>query len=88
MFKVGDLITISNRAVDTHFNPGFFHVYFKNKFALVSKSYDDYVLASVREGEREYTQYFDNGYCTYYNFPYKSNSLEERIELFQTNRRT
>lgn len=83
MFKVGDLISISNRAFDTHFSPGFFHGYFKNRFAVVAKSYDKYVLASVYDEGHEYTQYFDNGYCSHYEFPHKNNTPKERIELFQ-----
>lgn len=83
MFKVGDLITISNRAFDTHFNSGFFHGYFRSGFAVISKSYDDYVLACVYDEGAKYTQYLDNGYCKHYEFPYKDNSLKERVELFQ-----
>lgn len=83
MFRVGDLIAINNRAFDTHFSPGFFHGYFKSRFAVVKQSYDDYVLASVYDEGEEYTQYFDNSYCKPYEFPHKTNSLKERIELFQ-----
>lgn len=85
MFKVGDLIVISNRALETHFAPNFFHGYFKNGFAVVKQVYDDYLLASVCDDGHQYTQYFDNCYCSHYEFKHKDKSLEERIDLFSDN---